>query len=595
MGAMIKALKNKFYRQGITKRIIIVITALSIFSNVAFVASVYIIIRHQLINKTISSSEKDVEMIAEELHMFFDGVRNDSVSIVVSETCQTLLSDFDEFLEEGTKEQYRRYKLIQTTIMSAIGQRAIYNTIVFYDINANSYTSDGLITSETNKDMQTQKVKEFLSGTNNEEVLAIHKSPWRKKKDSEFEDCISYLRKVYNKETGQLIGVVEFEVTNAAICDLYLPVMAEGNQIYLVDNHEIISSASSQDLYKDLNELQWYQKLDKETEKDTFKVLSQNKKIYLLKTSKELNWKIIDAVPASIYMKDIRFYAMLDIMLGIILFTANLYISRILIVSITKPLRKITDTIVNIGSGDYDCRVNVKDGGEIGTLAVEFNRMVEKTKDLMAQIIEKEQEKRESELSLIQMQMTPHFFYNILESICGLIVIDEKKTAIHTISLLSGFYRGVLNKGKEIITIRDELNIAENYLEIMKVCHPEKFIYTIHCPGDLEEHNISKLTLQPILENAIHHGFRQMSSGGMINVNCFEEGDKTVIEIYDNGCGITVENLNDMKKNLNEGFHMESFGLRNTDERIKLYFGEKYGIRIIREKSGTRIRVILPS
>lgn len=595
MKEIIGALKYRFYRQGITRRIIIVITALSVFSNMAFVGSVFVIIRHQLINRTISGSEKDVEMIAKELEMFFDGIRNDSVSVVVSEACQTLLSNLDELPEEDVKARYKRYKLVQTTIMSAVGQRSIFNTIVFYDRNGNSYTSDGLLVSDENKTVQTGRVKQFLSGTDNEEVLAIHKSPWKKKKDTEFADCISYLRKVYNKESGQLIGAVEFEIPNSAICSLYLPVMADGNQIYLVYNDEIISSAAKSDLYKDLRETGWYRELNTMTEKASFKVLQKDGRIYLEKNSPELKWKIINSVPTSIYMKDIRFYAILDLTIGIFLLTANLYISNILIVSITKPLSKITGTIVNIGKGDYDCRVHVEDGGEIGILAEEFNRMVERTKALMAQIVEKEQEKRESELSLIQMQMTPHFFYNILESICGLIVMDEKKTAINTISLLSGFYRGVLNKGKEIITIKDELTIAENYLEIMKICHPDKFTYSINCPEKLYDGCINKLTLQPILENAIHHGFRQMSTGGIIRIDCYEEKDRTVLEIYDNGCGIPVSNLKEMGKDGNEGFHMESFGLRNTDERIKLYFGAGYGISIVREETGTRIRIILPS
>ena len=261
--------------------------------------------------------------------------------------------------------------------------------------------------------------------------------------------------------------------------------------------------------------------------------------------------------------------------------------------SITKPLSKITNTIVDIGKGDYNQRVHVKDGGEIGTLANEFNRMVDKTELLMEKIIEKEEEKRESELSLIQMQMTPHFFYNILESICGLIVMDDKRTAIHTISLLSGFYRGVLNKGKEIISIEKELDIAVNYLEIMKICHPDKFKYVIDCPKPVKKQSINKLTLQPILENAIHHGFDQMLSGGMICIAGRLEDHKVILEISDNGKGIGMDCLNDRDRE--KGFHMESFGLANTDERIKLYFGREYGISIVGQQRGTRIRIELPA
>ncbi len=195
-------------------------------------------------------------------------------------------------------------------------------------------------------------------------------------------------------------------------------------------------------------------------------------------------------------------------------------------------------------------------------------------------------------MSLIQMQMTPHFFYNILESICGLIVIDEKRTAIRTISLLSGFYRGVLNKGKEIVPLERELDIAVNYLEIMKICHPGKFLYVIDCPDSIKQNCINKLTLQPILENAIHHGFNQMESGGLIRITGTIEAQKVVLEISDNGRGMKMDMREVLERE--EAFHMESFGLGNTNERIKLYFGDEYGLSIASQEIGTKIRIELP-
>ena len=389
-----------------------------------------------------------------------------------------------------------------------------------------------------------------------------------------------------------MIGVVELEILNEAVAELYRPVMENGSAIYLVNQDRVISSADMDMLYKELQEEEWYVNLNQAPKQREVGILKDRKHIYFLKNYPELGWKIIDRVPTAIYMRDVKLYAFIDIMIGILLFFGNLYLSRMLIASITKPLSKITDTIVEIGQGDYEQRVHVKDGGEIGTLAQEFNRMVEKTKLLMEQNMKKEQEKRESDLSLIQMQMTPHFFYNILESICGLIVIDEKRTAIRTISLLSGFYRGVLNKGKEIVPLERELDIAVNYLEIMKICHPGKFLYVIDCPDSIKQNCINKLTLQPILENAIHHGFNQMESGGLIRITGTIEAQKVVLEISDNGRGMKMDMREVLERE--EAFHMESFGLGNTNERIKLYFGDEYGLSIASQEIGTKIRIELP-
>ncbi len=531
-------------------------------------------------------------MIENELEMFFNGVRQDAVSVLVSNSCQILLSESEDFLSSDTTVQYRKYKLMQSTIMSTIGQRTEYNTIAFYDRKGNCYADDRLIESQEYLSEQQERIWEFLNSDENEMVLNIHRSPWRKKKENEFRDCLSYLRKVYNKEQGQLIGVVELEILNEAVAELYRPVMENGSAIYLVNQDRVISSADMDMLYKELQEEEWYVNLNQAPKQREVGILKDRKHIYFLKNYPELGWKIIDRVPTAIYMRDVKLYAFIDIMIGILLFFGNLYLSRMLIASITKPLSKITDTIVEIGQGDYEQRVHVKDGGEIGTLAQEFNRMVEKTKLLMEQNMKKEQEKRESDLSLIQMQMTPHFFYNILESICGLIVIDEKRTAIRTISLLSGFYRGVLNKGKEIVPLERELDIAVNYLEIMKICHPGKFLYVIDCPDSIKQNCINKLTLQPILENAIHHGFNQMESGGLIRITGTIEAQKVVLEISDNGRGMKMDMREVLERE--EAFHMESFGLGNTNERIKLYFGDEYGLSIASQEIGTKIRIELP-
>ena len=115
MKGLVKQLKYRFYRQSITKRIIIVITMLSILSNAVFVGSVFVIMKNQLFNKTKLDHEKDITMLEKELEMFFNGIRNDAVSVLVSDSCQTLLSDSEEFLSSDTAIQYRKYKLMQGT------------------------------------------------------------------------------------------------------------------------------------------------------------------------------------------------------------------------------------------------------------------------------------------------------------------------------------------------------------------------------------------------------------------------------------------------------------------------------------------------
>ena len=149
-----------------------------------------------------------------------------------------------------------------------------------------------------------------------------------------------------------------------------------------------------------------------------------------------------------------------------------------------------------------------------------------------------------------------------------------------------------MSKGQEVITIEKELELSQNYLEIMKICHPDKFAYDIQCSEEVLCCKIPKMTLQPILENAIHHGFGKISSGGQILITGKLEEHYVIVEVRDNGGGFHTEI--ELDGSQASEYHMESFGLANTNRRIVLYFGEDYGIRIMKSENGARVQIRLP-
>ncbi len=595
MEKTINAIKGYFYKKGITERIVFVISALMIVTTACFIGSVFFILEKQLVDQTQSSVKKDLDMVLEKMDMFFQGVENDAVSVLVGESCQTLLGNSDQFLSGDIIKQHEKYMLIQQVLNSYIGQKGGYGAIAFYDLRGNCYVNESLECSGEYGGRQMARIGDFLASDRQKDMLELHKSPWKKARDRDYADCISYVRKVYSMDSGRLIGTVEIEIPNSEAVRLYETVMSGDIRLYFASGGRIILAGDEELLYQELGEKSWYRRTeDKVGGRDGFLMTEDREAWYVLKDYDGQNWTVISEVAKASYIRALVLYGIGLVGLGSLIFMASLFLVRFLVTSITRPLSRITETMVEIGRGDYDKRVIVKDGGEIGTLALEFNRMVDKTRALMQEIVDKEAEKRESELSLIQMQMTPHFFYNILESICGLIVMDEKKLAMHTIQLLSGFYRGVLNKGKEIITVKQELDIAVNYLEIMKICCPEKFTYEVCCGEELWQNHICKLTLQPLLENAIHHGFQDMERGGRLFIRIRREAEGLIMEVEDNGMGIDALTRKRIMVGERQGFRMESFGLRNTDERIKLYFGNSYGLEILPRPVGTLIRIVLP-
>ena len=593
MKKLTEMIKRKLYFSSIGQRISTVMVIIIIVTVIIFMISTYNIMRYQLSIKTELNTQKDLTTVSEKMDLFFQRVKSDSILVLASGPCQDLLKGANKTLNADSSEQYRIYRLIQETMKSIFVSDDIYRTIIFYDLNANAYAPVNMAIQDKNFQIQKKIMLDFLSSSKEDaEWVTLHKSPWLFGTKGAEEDCISYLHKVYDGSSGKLIGAMEMELSTDSIFKLYKTLAQNGMDIFILDSSGMVISSENPDLrYKNFSGENWYKNFnDKKKHID-----QQNKLLYMTKKYSMLDWSIVCTIPMDVYLRDLHIFSVVDIVIGLILLVIASFLSRILILSIIKPLGLITRTIHDIGKGNYEQRIRIQYGGEIGTLAVEFNRMIDKTNELMEKIVTTEQKKRESELSLIQMQMTPHFFYNILESICGLIVINEKKLAIKTVQLLSAFYRGVLNKGKDIIPISEELNIAKNYLDIMQICHSNTFTYKIHCAEELKKYHINKLTLQPILENAVHHGIIGSGRNGEIRILVSEAENKIRIRISDNGNGISAKTLESIHEGREEEYHMDSFGLKNTQERIRLHFGEDYGLSIQSEESmGTEVEILLP-
>lgn len=588
-------LKNRV-KNSIAQKIFAAVLCVIVLTVMSFFFSTYFIMRFQMERKSQESARKDIMIITEKMDMFFKGIEDASIKMLASDASQELLKNSEQFLEVNEKQKYKTYGLINETLQSVFTQDDVYRTIIFYDLEANAYPELNIELNQERRIAQQKQVEAFLEGDKNAEWLALHKSPWKAKNPKKEEDCISYLRKVYAGRSGKLIGVMELEIYAQSIIDLYTTISDSGYGIYIVDERHCIQSSSvRKKMYETLDSTEWYQELDEQYNEKDFSVVSSHNSLYMMKEYPPLGWRIIMTLPMSIYKKDINIFTKVDIGLGILVLLFGIVLSGRLILSITKPLSSITQTIQGIGKGNLEKRIEGIYNGEIQLLTDEFNKMLDRTNALMEQNVQTEKKKRKFERALIQLQMTPHFFYNILESICGLIVIDDKKLAIHTIQLLANFYRNVLSKGAEQIPIEKEIEIAANYLDIMMICYPGMIQYEIDCQENLKSYLIIKLTLQPILENAVYHGIIAQGQKGSILVKISEREEDIRIVIEDDGAGMSKERLQKLMKGEDSGFSMNSFGVRNTDERLKLFFGKEYGLRIVsKEGKGTSVEIKIP-
>ena len=265
--------------------------------------------------------------------------------------------------------------------------------------------------------------------------------------------------------------------------------------------------------------------------------------------------------------------------------------------SFRNKVDKVRQGARSIGEGKLDYRIFLSENGrgrdELDEIADSVNQMGEQIHTLIEESYKKELDRKISELNLLQEQINPHFLYNALSSISVLAMGNGDKVASRAILYLSDFYRITLSKGKQDITIREELNLLESYLKIQRMRFDDSIEVEYELDESLLDVHVVKLTLQPIVENAIHHGRDDDSEVFHILIRLFEEQGKTVFEVIDDGCGMDPEKLMQLQNSMN---HSEGgYGLRNVNIRIKLQYGPQYGVYIESERGfGTKIRIEFP-
>ena len=250
--------------------------------------------------------------------------------------------------------------------------------------------------------------------------------------------------------------------------------------------------------------------------------------------------------------------------------------------SITRPIRKLGEVTDQVAKGDLSVRAYVREGSEVSALSDSLNSMIDKISQLLEQVTKEQTSLRKAEFELLQAQINPHFLYNTLDAIVWLAEAGEQKKVVSMVESLSEFFRTSLNQGKDIISIKEELQHVGSYLEIQQVRYQDIFQYEINVPDNLYQYLIPKMTIQPIVENAFYHGIKNKRGFGKILITGKEEEDQFVIEVEDNGIGIIEDRLLQIKEGIEKKTTEDSniYGLYNVNERIRLNFGEKYGIAI---------------
>ena len=265
---------------------------------------------------------------------------------------------------------------------------------------------------------------------------------------------------------------------------------------------------------------------------------------------------------------------------------------------IIKPIQGLSEVAQRVSEGDFSARAVVDTNDEVAVLADSVNIMTESIEGFVGKIKEDESKMRRADLRLLQEQINPHFLYNTLDTIVWLIEGNDSDKAVNMVMSLSEFFRLVLSKGKEYITIQEEEMHIRSYLEIQQVRYRDILEYEIHIDPELYRYQILKLTLQPLVENSLYHGIKYKRAKGSIIVTGKMSEGRICLKVEDNGVGMNPEELANLQNEITKPCKDtgKGFGLANVNERIRMNFGAEYGMTIESVSGrGTCVEIVIPA
>ena len=318
-------------------------------------------------------------------------------------------------------------------------------------------------------------------------------------------------------------------------------------------------------------------------------------RVVVVKTVGYTGWKIVSVVSKESLFSDLnqtRMMALLNLVLAIFLM---IFVNQYVAVRITDPLKKLEKSIQGIEMKQQPV-VYIGGPPEIQHLGLTIRFMVEELQELTDKMVKEQEEKRKNELDALQSQINPHFLYNTLDSIMWMIESERYEDAVSMVQALGRLLRISLSRGKNVISVGDELQHARSYLAIQKYRYKNKFTSYFEVEPDIEQYKTIKLVIQPLIENAIYYGMEYMDGEGEIYIRAYTRDQDLYLEVEDNGPGMPEDQVEHLLTGGEKARQKGSgIGLKNVNQRIQLYFGTQYGLEIESEPDeGTVVRIHIP-
>ena len=518
-------------------------------SSIFYYTSKYIIM-----NKEIEYTNKNVMSTSRYITLYVEKLQNIINLLSVN-------ADVRNFLTLGNNNSKKSIEKMVYSILD--NNKGIKNITV---IGKNG----SIISSDKNNDMKISanmmKEKWYVDAINNSDMPVFN--PVRKDEDSSMNSnswFLSISRDIKNSK-GENLGVIVFDI-KYEMFERYLRSNAFGRQSdsIIIDNHGNVI------YYRDVKCFADKKCLEKFSEKN------KNKDTYLYETQIEnTNWNLRSLANTNDLVTLKKNFSHIVIIIFLVSLAFSSIITFIVITKILRPLIKLENHMQNFENNLREFHLSEKTGYEIQNLVEHFNVMVEKIKYL-----------REYEIKALHSQINPHFLYNTLDTIIWMAEFEDNEKVISITKSLANYFRLSLSNGHEKIPLKDEIMHTKEYLFIQKQRYEDKLSYFFNIEDEsLLSIKVPKIIIQPIVENSIYHGIKNLSGNGIITIDVYRENSTVNISVKDNGIGF--EKAKQFKKSKTGGV-----GFQNVDKRIKFYYGKNYGVFINKDNKTEGAEVII--
>lgn len=529
-----------------------------------------------------------IQQMNQNIDSYIDYMENIAYLISSNEDVQDYL--FDEKIDnEG---RYRILNQFQTILDS----RSDIRNVGIISKNGRMLINDGSKSVNQDLDLNTQEwYATALEKPNGPILTSSHvqhiisgERPW----------VITLSRGIRDRSgSGEKEGVFFIDLNYSAISELcdQSTVGTKGYAFILDAKGNIVYHPQQQQLY---NELQTENiSLIMDTDEDTVLTGTGNDgKLYSISRSEKTGWTVVDCTNVKELLSKSRQAQSVYVLTAIILVIVALLFSRFMARSITLPIQKLRDSMKKVQEGDFSVSDVVVDSkNEIGSLTKSFNVMTHRIHELMEQNVHEQEEKRKSELKALQSQINPHFLYNTLDSIIWMAEGKKNEEVVLMTASLARLLRQSISNEDEVVPIANEVEYARGYLTIQKMRYKDKLEFQIEVDSSILYIPLIKLVLQPIIENAIYHGLKYKESKGLLIVKGFMKDGNAVLQVIDDGVGMDEETLAHIYDKHKVNYHSNGVGVYNVQKRLKLYYGEDYGITYTSELGkGTTATITIP-